>query len=394
MTYHSDFTLPADLLEQIAAEGFEALPELIRIVINAAMQAERQQYLRAAPYQHTPERRGHSNGYKPKTVKTRVGEITLDVPQVREGGFYPEALEKGQRSERALILTLAEMYVQGVSTRKVTAIVEQLCGSSVSTSVVSRAAALLDETLGAWRNRPLGVFPYVFLDARYEKVRQDGQIRDAAILIAVGVDLDGKRQILGVSVSLSEHEVHWRTFLQSLVARGLNSVQLITSDDHAGLKAARIAVFGGIPWQRCQFHLQQNAGAYITRQEMRREVAEDLRTIFNAPDRHTADAYLAKTVQKYSRSMPALANWLEQNLPEGLTVFAFPAPHRRRLRTANSLERLSREIKRRTRVASIFPNEAACLRLVSAVLMEFHEQWQTDRIYLRLEMDETPWPPS
>ena len=387
MTYQNDFTLPSALLEQIAAQGFEFIPELMRIVINAAMEAERQHYLRAAPYQHTPERQGHGNGFKPKTVSTRMGEITLDIPQVREGGFYPEALEKGQRSERALTLTLAEMYVQGVSTRKVSAIVDQLCGTSVSSSLVSKAAIQLDETLEAWRNRPLDEFRYIFLDARYEKVRQNGQVRDAAILIAVGVGQDGKRQVLGVSVSLSEHEAHWRTFLQRLVARGLSGVQLITSDDHAGLKAARIAVFGGIPWQRCQFHLQQNAGAHVPRQEMRREVAEDLRTIFNAPDRHTAEAYLARTVQKYAQSVPALANWLEKNVPEGLTVFSFPASHRRRLRTANGLERLSREIKRRTRVVGIFPNEAACLRLISAVLMEIDETWQTDRIYLTIETD-------
>lgn len=387
MTYPNDFTLPSELLEQIASQGFDYVPELIRIVINAAMQAERQQYLRAAPYQHTPERLGHGNGFKPKTVNTRMGEISLDIPQVREGGFYPEALEKGQRSERALTLTLAEMYVQGVSTRKVSAIVEQLCGASVSSTLVSKAAAQLDETLEAWRNQPLGEFRYIFLDARYEKVRQNGQVRDAAILLAVGVGADGKRHILGVSVSLSEHEAHWRTFLQSLVARGLSGVQLITSDDHAGLKAARIAVFGGVPWQRCQFHLQQNAGAHVPRQEMRPEVAEDLRTVFNAPDRHTADAYLAKIVQKYAQSAPTLANWLEKSIPEGLIIFSFPAAHRRRLRTANGLERLSREIKRRTRVVSIFPNEAACLRLISAVLMEIDETWQTDRTYLTLEMD-------
>jgi putative transposase len=386
MTYQSDFTLSSEILEQIAEQGFDFLPELIRIVINAAMQAERQQYLQVAPYQHSPDRRGHANGYKPKTIKSRMGEITLDVPQVREGGFYPGALEKGQRSERALTLTLAEMYVQGVSTRKVTAIVEQLCGSSVSSSVVSRATKLLDETLEDWRNGLLGEFPYVFLDARYEKVRQSGQVREAAILFAVGVDLEGKRQILGVSVSLSEHEVHWRAFLQSLVVRGLNSVQLIISDAHEGLKAARIAVFGGVPWQRCQFHLQQNVGAHVTRQDTRREVAEDLRTIFNAPDRHTAEAYLKKIVQKYAQTIPTLADWLEQNIPEGLTVFSFPASQRRRLRTSNGLERLSREIKRRTRVVSIFPNEAACLRLISAILMEINEEWQVDdRIYLTIE---------
>ena len=210
--------------------------------------------------------------------------------------------------------------------------------------MASRAAGLLDKTLKAWHERPLGEIIYLILDARYEKVRQDGQIRDAAILFAVGVGLDGKRQILGVSISLSEHEVHWRSFLQSLVARGLNSVQLVISDDHAGLKAARVAVFGGIPWQRCQFHLQQNAGAHVPRQEMRRELAEEIRTIFNAPDRHTAEAYLARTVQKYAQSVPTLADWLEKNIPEGLTVFSFPASHRRRLRTANGLERLSREV--------------------------------------------------
>ena len=386
MTYQSDFTLPSEILEQIAEQGFDFLPELIRIVINAAMQAERQQYLQVAPYQHSPDRRGHANGYKPKTIKSRMGEIRLDVPQVREGGFYPGALEKGQRSERALTLTLAEMYVQGVSTRKVTAIVEQLCGSSVSSSMVSQAAKLPDQTLEDWRNGPLGEFPYVFLDARYEKIRQSGQVREAAILFAVGVDLEGKRQILGVSVSLSEHEVHWRAFLQSLVARGLNSVQLIISDAHEGLKAARIAVFGGVLWQRCQFHLQQNAGAHVTRQDTRREVAENLRTIFNAPDRQTAEAYLRKIVQKYAQVAPALADWLEKNIPEGLTVFSFPASQRRRLRTSNGLERLSREIKRRTRVVSIFPNETACLRLISAILMEINEEWQVDnRIYLTIE---------
>jgi putative transposase len=214
MTYQGDFTLPTELLKQIAANGFEQLPELIRVVVNAAMQAERQQYLGAEPYQRTPKRQDQANGYKPKTVKTRMGEITFDVPQVRESGFYPEALEKGLRSERALTMTLAEMYIQGVSTRKVTAILEQLCGTSVSATQVSKAIALLDGTLQAWRQRPLCECPYLVLDARYEKVRQDGQIRDAAVLMACGVDLQGKRQLLGVSARLvsmkSTGEPFWR----------------------------------------------------------------------------------------------------------------------------------------------------------------------------------------
>lgn len=387
MTYNPDCTLPTDLIEQLTSDGFEALPELIRILINSAMQAERQKYLKADPYERTPDRSGHANGFKPKTVKTRLGEITFNVPQVREGGFYPEALEKGLRSERALTMTLAEMYVQGVSTRKVAAITEQLCGTEVSSSQVSRAAALLDETLAAWRKRPLGEILYLYLDAQYQRVRQDGQIRDAAILIATGVDRAGKRLLLGVSASLGEQEVHWRSFLQSLVGRGLSGVQLITSDDHSGLKAARVAVFGGIPWQRCQFHLQQNAQAYVPHKDQQAEVAADIRMVFNAPDRATADTYLAKIVQKYQKSASRLADWMEKNVPESLTVFAFPVSHQRKLRTSNCLERLNREIRRRTRVVSIFPNEAACLRLISAVLMEIDEEWQTGRIYLPPQED-------
>jgi transposase-like protein len=385
MTYQEDFTLPTELLEQVSQQGLDFLPELIRIVVNVAMQAERQQYLKAAPYQRTPERETYANGYKPKTVQTRLGNITFSVPQVREGDFYPEALEKGLRSERALTLALAEMYVQGVSTRKVKAITEQLCGVSVSSTQVSKAASLLDSELEKWRERPLGEYPYLYLDAYYEQVREDGQVRHLAVLVAVGVNRSGKRDILGVSVSLSEHEVHWRSFLERLKTRGLGGVRLIISDDHAGLKAARLAVFGSIPWQRCQFHLQQNAQAYVPRKEMQAEVAEDIRTIFQAPDRATADAYLSKAVQKYEKSASRLAEWMAENIPEGLTVFAFPVAHRRRIRTTNGVERLHREVRRRARVVSIFPNQASCLRLVSAVLNEISEEWLTGRMYLSFE---------
>jgi putative transposase len=382
MTYQPDCTLPPALLEQLAAEGLDALPELIRIMINTAMQAERQTYLGAAPYERAPERQGYANGYKPKTVTTRVGDITFAVPQVRDGSFYPQALERGLRSERALTLALAEMYVHGVSTRKVAAITEQLCGTSVSSAQVSRAAAQLDAVLEAWRMRALGVFPYLYLDARYEKVRQDGQVRDATVLIASGVDTRGTRQILGISVALSEHEVHWRTFLQTLVARGLSGVQLVISDAHAGLQAARTAVLGGVPWQRCQFHLQQNASAYVPKQELKAEVAAAIRAIFNAPSLHEAKRLLGEMVQRYRAIAPKLAPWMEENLPEGLTVFAFPAAHRRLLRTTNGLERVNQEIRRRTRVVRIFPNEAACLRLVSAIAMEISEEWEAGKAYL------------
>jgi putative transposase len=387
MTYQHDFTLPTELLEQLTQEGLEGLPEMIRILVNEAMRLERQNHLQARPYERTDGRRGYANGYKPKRVKTRVGEINFEVPQVREGGFYPDALEKGLRSERALMLALAEMYVQGVSTRKVAAITEQLCGTSVSSTQVSRAATMLDDVLEAWRKRSLGEVIYLYLDARYEKVRMDGQIRDAAILIASGVGKDGKRQILGLSVSLNEGEVHWRTFLQELITRGMKGVRLVISDDHAGLEVARRSVLGGLPWQRCQFHLQQNAGKYVPRKSMHKEVAEDIRTIFNAPDRPTAEAYLAKSVAKYSHTASKLSAWMEENLPEGFTVFSFPKEHWRRIRTTNNLERVSQEIKRRTRVVRIFPNEESCLRLVSAILMEISEEWETGRVYLAIDGD-------
>ena len=385
MIYKNDCTLPKEYLEQLSEQGLEGLPDLIRMLVNQAMQIERENYLQAKPYERSANRRGYANGYKPKTVKTRVGEVSFDIPQVREGGFYPRSLEKGIRSERALLLTLAEMYVQGVSTRKVAAITEKLCGIQVSASQVSRAAKQLDDELEVWRNRPLGEVIYLYLDARYEKIRQAGSVRDAAILMASGVKRDGRRSILGISVSLNEAEVHWRMFLEGLAKRGLHGVQLIISDNHAGIEAARKAIFTGIPWQRCQFHLQQNAQAYVPKVGMRLEVAEDIRTIFNSPDRETAEAFLKKAVEKYALLAPKLADWMEVNLPEGFTVFAFPRVHQRRLRTSNYLERLSQEIKRRTRIVRVFPNEQSCLRLVSAILMEIGEEWEYGRIYLRMD---------
>jgi transposase-like protein len=377
MTHQNDYTFADDF----AKKGLNAIPELMRVLINNAMQVERSKYLQAEQYERTEDRKGHANGFKPKTVKTRVGEITFAVPQVREGGFYPTALEKGLRSERALTITLAEMYVQGVSTRKVKAITEQLCGVEVSATQVSRAVAQLDEVLQEWRERPLGLIQYLYVDARYEKVREAGQVRDAAVLVATGITPEGERQVLGVSVSLSEHETHWKAFLKSLKDRGLNGMKLIISDDHEGLGAARRAVFGSVPWQRCQFHLQQNAGAYLPKQAMRLEVAADIRSMFNAPDRKTAEELLQAAIQKYAVSAPRLSAWLEDNLSEGFSVFDFPLEHRRTIRTTNSLERINKEIRRRTRVVGVFPNEVSCLRLVSALLMEISEEWQIGKRY-------------
>jgi transposase-like protein len=377
MTHQNDYTLPRELAEK----GLDAVPELLRVLINNVMQVERSKYLQAEQYERTEDRKGHGNGYKPKTVRTRMGEITFAVPQVREGGFYPTALEKGLRSERALVTTLAEMYVQGVSTRKVKAITEELCGVEISAMQVSRAAAQLDGVLQEWRERPLGEITYLYVDARYEKVRQAGQVRDAAVLMATGITSQGERQVLGVSVSLSEHESHWKTFLKGLKDRGMSGVNLVISDDHEGLGSARRAVLGSVPWQRCHFHLQQNAGAYVSKRDMRMEVAADIRSMFNAPDRKIAEEFLQAAIQKYAVSAPKLSAWLEENLSEGFTVFDFPLEHRRSIRTTNSLERINKEIRRRTRVVGVFPNEASCLRLISALLMEISEEWQIGKHY-------------
>jgi putative transposase len=381
MTHQDDYNSSEKVTDLLAKNGWGAIPELIRIFVNQAMQEERAHYLQAGEYQRTEERKGYANGFKPKTVKTRVGEITFSVPQVREGGFYPSVLEKGLRSERALTMTLAEMYVQGVSTRKVKEITEQLCGFEISAEQVSRATARLDTALQEWRERPLGEIRYLYLDARYEKVRESSQVRDAAVLVATGINPAGERQVLGVSVSLSEQVAHWKTFLKALKDRGLRGVQLVISDDHEGLGAARRAILGSVPWQRCQFHLQQNAGAYVPRQAMRGEVAADIRATFNASDRKTAEELLRAAIQKYATSAPHLSAWLEENLSEGFTVFDFPLEHRRSIRTTNSLERINKEIRRRTRVVGIFPNDASCLRLVSAILMETSEDWQIGKRY-------------
>jgi putative transposase len=385
MAHQPESNVVETVVQLLCESGLSQMAEAVRIMLNEAMRIERSQAIEAEPYQRTERRRGYANGFKAKTLDTRIGKLMLQVPQTRGVEFYPSALEKGVRSERALKLAVAEMYVQGVSTRKVTEVMRQLCGLEVSSTQVSRATQLLDEELSAWRQRPIGEIPYLVLDARYEKVRHGGSVVSCAVLIAVGINLEGHRTLLGVSVSLSEAEVHWREFLGSLQDRGLHGVKFIVSDDHTGLKAARQARFAGVPWQRCQFHLQQNAGHFVPRIEMRSDLAADLRAIFDAPDRTEADRRLDMAIRKYEKSAPKLAVWLSANVPDSLTVFVLPAAHRRRLRTSNLLERLNKEIKRRTRVATLFPNEASLLRLVSAVLMEISEEWETEKIYLRME---------
>lgn len=384
MTHENDSTVLEPVLQLLVQHGFDGAAEALETLLNAAMRLERSLALKAEPYARSSERQGYANGFKPKTVRTRLGQLDLLIPQVRDGiSFYPSALERGERSERALKLAIAEMYVKGVSTRKMGAIMEQLCGTDITSTQVSRAAQELDAELEKWRNRPLGNIEYLLLDARYEKVRIAGSVRSCAVLIAVGVDAAGKRTVLGVSISLNEAEIHWREFLASLQRRGLCGIRLAVSDDHAGLKAALTAVLPSVPWQRCQFHLQQNAQQFASSRAMRTEIGGDLRAIFAAQTRAEAEERLRSVIKKYRSRSPKLADWLEANVVESLTVFALPAEHRRKLRTSNLLERINKEIKRRTRVATLFPNEASVLRLVSAVLAEISEDWESaDRVYL------------
>jgi putative transposase len=387
MAHPQDSTVFETVMQLLTDAGFDGFAQVFQILVNEAMKAERADALQAQPYERTGARRGYANGFKPKTVTTRLGKIPLLVPQVRgDVTFYPSALERGVRSERALKLAVAEMYVQGVSTRKVTEVMETLCGLEISSTDVSRAATLLDDELTQWRTRPLGEMPYLVLDARYEKVRHAGAVVSCAVLLAVGVNPKGKREILGLSVSLSEAETHWRDFLAGLQDRGLHGVRYVTSDDHAGLKAALQARLPGVPWQRCQFHLQQNALQYVPKVALRKEVAADLRDVFDAPDRPEADRRLARTVAKYRKTAPKLAEWIETNVPEGLTVLILPPGHRKRMRTTNLLENLNKQIKRRTRVATLFPNEASLLRLVAAVLVEITEDWETGKVYLDMTL--------
>ena len=351
MTRQGNVNVLEEVMELIYENGLERLDQAISIRVNHAMKIERAKVLKAAPYERTIDRRGYSNGFKDKKVKSRIGALHLKIPRVRgDVAFYPTAVERGERSERALKPAIAEMYLKGVSTRKVRAVMEKLCGFDVTSTPVSRATQELDEVLEYWRNRELGRIAFVQLDASYEKVRVDGSVRSCAVLIATGVNTDGKRMIPGVSVSVSEAEIHWRDFLLSLKNRGLHGINMVTSDDHSGLKAALQAAFPGASRQRCQVHLQRNASQYVPKKYMKEIVAKDIRMIFNAPDKKEAE--------------------------------------RRRLRPTNMVERIHKEVNRRTRVATLFPNEAALLRLVSAILMEISEEWECGKKYLTLEKNQ------
>jgi len=376
------------VIEAISSTDTDKMRPLLEAILNAIMRAERDQALNAEPYERSQDRVGYANGFKDRSLNSRMGKLELKVPQTRGVSFYPASLEKGLRSERALKLAIAEMYLKGVSTRRVEKITQQLCGLDINSTQVSRMTKELDSEFEQFRGRPLGIFPYVILDATYLKVRHNGSVRNQSVLIAYGVNLFGRREILGASISLSEAEVHWRTFLESLVKRGLSGVRLVTSDDHCGLKAALRSVLPSVPWQRCQFHMSQNAQQYAPKKHMREEIAFAMKNIFNSPSLDLAEVMVKHTLEHFQEKAPEFARWLETNVFEGLTCYQFPEKHRKKIRTSNGIERVNREVKRRTRVAVLFPNDPSALRLVSGVLIEIHEEWVTGRQYLDMtELD-------
>jgi putative transposase len=371
-----------EALDELSERGLEDLRSAFERIFNELMKMERESILNAAPYERTELRKGYANGFKDKKLITRFGQLDLDVPKTRNIAFYPSCLEKGERSEKALKTVLAEMYIQGVSTRRVKKITEELCGVEFSADQVSRMTKVLDEEIQKFKTRPLDECLYCYFDAHYEKVRHGGHVIDAAVLKAVGVTDTGKREILGLSVDLSEAGIHWKGFLESLVERGLKGVKLSISDDHPGLKAALKSVFPGVPWQRCLFHMSQNAQHYVPKQTMRKEIAQTVREIYYALNIDEATARKEKAIETYAIKAPRFADWLEENFEEGLAFYQFPKEHWRKIRTVNVVERLNEEIRRRTRVARLFPSIESCDRLVTAVVMELHEEWITNRRYL------------
>src|SRR5215210_6801259 len=381
----------AGTAQGILLDEADFLKEIVERVLQEVLEAEMTEHIGAAPHERTDARKGHRNGHKPRTLRTRVGTLSLLVPQDREGSFSTKLFARYQRNEKALVLALMEMYLEGVSTRKVKGITEELCGTSFSKSLVSSLAGRLDSELSAWRDRQLEAeaYPYLFVDARYEKVRVDSRVVSQGVLLVSALRDDGLREILAVEVADTESEATYQELFRSLKGRGLQGVELVVSDEHAGLKAAAERHFQGTSHQRCQVHYARNLLGMVGHAK-RKGLAEDLRAIFAAPTLVPALEIASSVAEKWrEKGSPKVAEHLEEHVEECLSCLAFPEPHRRRICTTNGLERLNQEIKRRTRVVRIFPNPEACLRLVTALAVEQSEEWMTNRRYLDMrELEE------
>lgn len=362
------------------------LRTMVQALVQETMEGEMDECLGAGRYERTDQRLGYRSGYYSRNLLTRVGTLELRVPQDREGRFSTQVFERYQRSEKALVSTLVEMYIQGVSTRKVTKIAEELCGHSLSATTISNLTKRLDEELRQFAQRPLQEpYPYLILDARYEKVRDNGVVSSRAVLVAVGINWDGRRCILGVELANRESGTSWRDFVLQLKQRGLAGVEFVVSDDHAGLKQAIFELLPEAAWQRCYVHFLRNAVDHLPRKR-----DDDCRTelgwIYDRRDLEEARGDLAAWLNKWQGKYPKLCDWVEDNIEETFAFYRLPRAHHKHMKSTNMLERLNQEIKRRTHIVRIFPNDASCLRLVRALAVEIHEGWIEGTRYLNMEL--------
>ena len=374
------------LIELCNYQGENLISEIVRLGIQNLMELERDEHIGVGSYERGEDRHSHRNGYKSRTLYTRVGTLVLQVPQTRDGAFYPSILERYQRSEKALVLALAEAYLQGVSTRKMKMVTEQLMGKEFSSASISRFSATLDAELDAWRERSFSKeYPYVIVDARYESCRVDGKIIDIACLVALGVDSEGHRHVLGMDTAWSETSDSWDRFIGGLKQRGLKGVRLVTSDDHPGIHPAIKKYYPGAVWQRCQRHFTVNVMDHAPKSK-RDDLYQRLKDAWDCKKYEDAKAILDQIAEDYQEKYPDLADFVSEHSWETLGVYhAAPAEHHKRLRTSNMIERVNQELKRRSKVVRIFPNPKSCLRLFTALLKEWHEDWAYGRIYLDME---------
>ena len=365
--------------------GVDFLREGVRVLSQALMEVEVSQHLGAERHERTAERGGYRNGYRERAWDTRVGTLELRVPRVRDGGYFPSLLEPRKRAEQALVAVVREAYVQGVSTRRVDELVKALGLDGISKSQVSRLCAALDEEVERFRTRPLvGAYPYLWLDATFVKVRDGGRVVAKAVVLAIGVNADGQREVLGLDVGPTEDGAFWHAFLRGLVARGLGGVELVISDAHGGLRAAIEAVLHGAAWQRCRVHFLRNVLALVPKaaQEM---VAATIRTVFVQPDAAAAREQWRKVADGFRPRFGRVADLMDAAEDDVLAYLACPREHWRQVWSTNPLERLNKEIKRRTDVVGIFPTDPAVVRLVGALLAEQHDEWQVARRYFSAE---------
>lgn len=381
-----DATTPLAATQEALMDAPDLLREIVRSALQEILEAQMTEHVGAERHERTDLRNGQRNGYKPRTLSTRVGAMTLMVPQDRDGTFSSKLFARYQRSEKALVLALMEMYVVGVSTRKVSRVTEELCGTSFSKSTISALCKRLDVELNAWRTRPLSdhAWPYLFVDARYEKVRRAGRVVSQGVLIAYGVRDDGLREIVAVQCADTESSATYRELFADLKARGLAGVVLVISDAHPGLGAAIARHFQGASWQRCQVHFDRDLLGCVAFKH-RKRLAADLKEIWSATTLPMALATASRVAGSWRDTHPKVADSIDEQCEECLSVLHFPASHRLFLRTNNALERFNQEIKRRTRVVRIFPNEESCLRLVSAMCAETSEEWMTNRRFLDMD---------